>query len=137
MSSFTQFSAPLDLRYYHERVWMVLTTFQYDITWLNSGVSVTVREGFITDLGSIPKAVWNIISPMEENCAQCFVLHDYLTRHPYLTYHHDSGKTTQVKINRKRVDGILEEALNVLQTTPWKVKAIMTAVNYHRISNRL
>lgn len=132
MSSFTQFSAPLDLRYHSERVWEVLTPFQYDVSSLGSGITAHIPKGFITDLGSVPRVVWSYISPIE--CAQCFVLHDWLTENQYLVYHQDSGKLENIPVSRARVDEILLESMVVMGVDSTKRLLIYKAVSAYRIA---
>lgn len=135
MSSFTRFSSQLDLRYHSESVWEVLTPFSYDVSEVGSGITVDIPKGFLFDGGSVPKSLWSIISPWEENCGQAFCVHDKLCVEQMLTYHQDSGKIVKVNITRKRCDEILEEALNVLKVTPRKIDLIMAGVNLHRVVN--
>lgn len=132
MSIFTRFSAPLDLRYHSESVWETLTPFQYDVSSLGSGITAYVPKGFFTDLGTIPRIVWSYISPME--CAQCFVLHDWLTENQYLVFHQDSGKQENIPVSRVRVDDILLESMVVMDVPALKRVAIYKAVSAYRIA---
>ena len=137
MSSFTRFSNTLDMRYHSESVWEVLTPFSYDVSSLGSGITVDIPRGFLFDGGSVPKSLWGVISPWEENCGQAFCVHDKLCEQQTLTYHQDSGRLVTVAITRKRCDEILEEALKVLKVTPYKIDLIMAGVNAHRILNKI
>lgn len=55
-----RFLDPLDLREDGEFDWILLSDFRYED---NAGIIHTVPKGFRTDLGSIPKPLWNILPP--------------------------------------------------------------------------
>lgn len=135
MSSFTQFSAPLDLRYHSERVWEVINSFKYDVGYLGSGITASIPKGFITDLGTIPRIVWSYISPIE--CAQCFTLHDWLTENQYLEYHQDSGKVERIPVSRQRVDEVFLESMVVMDVNPVKRVLIYEAVSAYRVVKKI
>jgi hypothetical protein len=78
----SSFTAPLVLEalpfeYEGRGVFSVYIAFSYDIGWLGSGNTVTVPEGFRTDLCSVPALIRPFIciaGPM----AKPALLHDYL-----------------------------------------------------------
>jgi hypothetical protein len=55
---------------------------------LSTGVEITIPKGFVTDLATVPRIFWGIISPSGRHDLAC-VVHDYLL---------DSG------YNRKQAD---------------------------------
>lgn len=64
------------------------------------GYQVIAPAGFVTDLGSVPQALWNIVPPIGRADGG-YVIHDWL---------YQNGKTT-----RKQADDVLREALEVRQ----------------------
>ena len=62
-------------------------------------IKVTIREGFITDLGSIPNIVKGVVRGSENRYNRAYVIHDGMYRKGY---------------DRKISDDILDEALKVL-----------------------
>lgn len=53
--------------------WMTLTYIEFEI----NGVRHSIRPGFITNLGSVPKFVRHIVDPVDETTL-AYVIHDYL-----------------------------------------------------------
>lgn len=47
-----------------------------DVNWFDKFI---IKEGFITDLASIPRALWGIF-PRDGNYIECAVAHDYCYR---------------------------------------------------------
>lgn len=140
MSTFTRFSAEEQLRFnklmtamYGKNLWDTLPGFRYYIGSENSNEYVDVETGFLTDGATIPRFLWWLLPPIDEY-SQATTLHDKLCRTYTITRVVD-GVPTTVKITRKRIDEILKEAMDVLEVTPWKKKAIMFGVNLNRIVN--
>lgn len=79
-------------------LWQVLEPFDYDIG-APGGEKIEVPMGTFTDFGSVPKALWGIISPIGR-ATRGFLLHDFCY---------------QVQVyTRSKCDEILLEALGVL-----------------------
>jgi len=138
MSTFTRFSAEEQLRFnkaasafYGKNLWDTLPGFRYYIGSENSNEYVDVETGFLTDGATIPRFLWWLLPPIDEY-SQATTLHDKLCR-TYTITRVVSGIATEVKIDRKRIDEILKEAMDVLEVTPWKKKAIMLGVNVNRV----
>jgi len=53
--------------------WTNLTTIHFEI----NGVKHSIRPGFVTNLGSVPKLVRHIVDPSDESML-AFIIHDYL-----------------------------------------------------------
>jgi len=68
-------------------------------------VKVTIREGFITDLGSIPSIAKSVVRASGNRYWRAFVIHDALYRAGY--------------VSQKVADDILDEALEVLGLGWW------------------
>jgi hypothetical protein len=140
MSTFTRFSAEEQLRYsklasamYGKTMYETLPGFRYYIGSENSNEYVDVETGFLTDGATVPRALWWLLPPIDEY-SQATTLHDKLCR-TYTITRVVNGIATTVPITRKRIDEILKEAMDVLEVTPWKKKAIMIGVNLNRIVN--
>jgi len=115
MSTFTQFSAELDLRFDVQSAnWQVLTPFTYAVGSLDSGIIVVVEKGFMTDGASVPRPFWNIIPPWGQY-GQAAVVHDRMYTDLYVV--HNGVRET---ITHKRADEIFLEAMGVLGVPAWK-----------------
>lgn len=66
--------------------------------------TVTVPEGFRTDLASVPRILWNILPPMGSYSPGA-VVHDYLYQHNGVT--------------RADADAALREAMGVCAVSRW------------------
>ncbi len=113
MSTFT---TPLDIRIVGKWRFELLAPFEYHLgnypTKYNSDI-ITVPEGFITDLASIPRVFWSILSPIDEY-VKAAVLHDWL-------YHTGLYSKTRTEL-------IFKEAMQVLNTPKWKINSVYSAV---------
>lgn len=137
MSTFTRFSAEEQLKYsklasamYGKTLYETLPGFRYYIGSENSDEYVDVETGFLTDGATVPRFLWWLLPPIDEY-SQATTLHDKLCR-TYTITRVINGIPTTVPITRKRIDEILKEAMDVLEVTPWKKKAIMVGVNFNR-----
>lgn len=138
MSAFTRFSAEEQLKYsklasamYGKTLYETLPGFRYYIGSENSNEYVDVETGFLTDGATVPRALWWLLPPIDEY-SQATTLHDKLCR-TYTITRVINGIPTTVPVTRKRIDEILKEAMDVLEVTPWKKKAIMVGVNVNRV----
>jgi Protein of unknown function (DUF1353) len=92
--------------------WKVVTEFDYDIGEVG-GEKIMVPAGFMTDLGSVPQILWNLIPPIGKPL-RGYVLHDWLySAQPY---------------TRKKSDDILLEAMGVAGVNSMKRWAIYLGV---------
>lgn len=105
----SSFRSPLIVEKFNNRTWRIHRELKYDIGDLNSGDSVIVPEGFITDFASVPRPFW-LIFPPDGKYTAAAVVHDYL-------YH------TQTR-TRKESDLIFLEAMEVLEV-PWIKRKLM------------
>ena len=74
MSSFT---TPADMRFIGGYKFMLLAPFEYHIGQYPSEDVVCVPAGFVTNLASIPRALWSILPP-HGKWAKAAIVHDYL-----------------------------------------------------------
>lgn len=138
MSTFTRFDSIQQLQYdlassraYNKDLWKLVPGFRYYVGSEDSGIYVDIPTGFLTDGATIPRFLWWLLPPIGEY-SQATTLHDRLCGVYEITVV-KNGNATQIKIDRKEVDRILNEAMGVLEVTPWKRKVIMTGVNVYRI----
>lgn len=99
----SRFLEPLDVTTEDGCIWTVNEPMDYEVGSVGSGEKITVPKGQTTDFGSVPQALWWIISPIGR-ATRAFVLHDYLY--------------TVQKYSRIKSDQILLEAMGVLRV-PW------------------
>lgn len=78
--------------------WMVCTPFDYEVGEIGSGDKIEVPIGFMTDLGSVPQVLWNLIPPIGKPL-RGYVLHDWLY--------------AKQDRSRAKCDGVLLEAMGV------------------------
>jgi hypothetical protein len=95
------------------RRWKLLERFVYDVGELGGGDSIEVPAGFITDMGSVPRLIWNLIDPWGKP-AKAFIIHDWLY-------------STQER-SRLVSDAILLEGMGVLGVNRMKRLAIYSGV---------
>ena len=87
----------------------------------DSGVlkrSITVPAGFVTDLASIPGAIWNILSPVGAYDAAA-VVHDLLYRR---------GTVDESPVQRVDADRVLREGMEALGVRRWQQWTIYAGV---------
>jgi len=135
MTSFTQFSGPLDYRYDREAsnalqmdLWRVLSGFRYYIGEVGGSEWVDVARGELTDRGTVPRLLQSIV-PADGVHGQAAVVHDKLCRTLTITV-----DGLPVRITRKRADAIFLEAMEALET-PWlRRRLAYTAVAAYRMA---
>jgi hypothetical protein len=139
MSTFTRFSAVEQLQYdkpastyYGKDIWDTIPGFRYYIGVEGSDKYVDVETGFKTDGATIPRLLWWLLPPMGEYSQAC-TLHDKLCQ-TYKITQVINGVPTDVAVDRKEIDRILKESMEVLEVTRWKRMVIMTGVNLYRIA---
>lgn len=84
------------------KMWELTTPFIYHVGELGSPDQIEVPAGFRTDFGSVPQALWWLVSPIGK-ATPAYVLHDFL----YFT-----GQRS-----RLASDTVLLEALEVCNVT--------------------
>ena len=94
----------------------VVRPLTYQIWFYGSGLSVTVPDGFLTDLASVPRLLWPLVPPHSPDYAAAAVLHDYLCEW-------QGGMFTKVV-----ADAIFYEAMRVLGVPLWRAIMIYVAV---------
>lgn len=136
MSSFTQFSAEMSVRYDREASialgadhWRVTNGFRFYLDNEHSGEWVNVPPGYLTDGASVPRLFWNVIPPWGAY-GQAAVVHDIVCEYLSIT---KNGLPQAV--SRKTCDGILLQAMEALNV-PWLTRqSIYGAVSAYRIAS--
>jgi hypothetical protein len=97
----------LRVEYINGKVWELLEDFTYvDDQEGGTGDTITVFEGFLTDFASLPRLVWNVVSPTQMDVGRAGVVHDWL----YYAGEVDGGR----EITRKYADDVFKRALKEL-----------------------
>lgn len=105
------FLSPLRVERLDGSKWKVLEDFEYCVGAADSNIIIDVPAGFITDFGSVPKAVWNLIPPVGGPCDKAYVIHDMLYQYPYVQW---TEPVEAHLISRGYADSVLNEAMQVL-----------------------
>ncbi|MGH8437116.1 MAG: DUF1353 domain-containing protein [Pseudomonas sp.] len=136
MSSFTAFTAPLDVRYDAEASralgadhWRVTQPFRFYVGSEDSGEWVNVPAGYLTDGASVPQVLWSLIPPWGAY-GQAAVVHDLVCEYLSITVDGQPHAVT-----RAECDAILLEAMAVLGVPVLKRQAIYQAVSLYRVAS--
>ncbi|MBP4002535.1 DUF1353 domain-containing protein [Pseudomonas koreensis] len=136
MSSFTEFSAPLNIQFDAQAskilgkdYWRVTKAFRYYLRHEDGGEWVYVPAGYLTDGASVPRLFWSLLPPWGAY-GQAAVVHDIVCEYLSITV---NGMPRS--ITRKACDDILFEAMVVLNVPAYKRRIIELSVNaYRRLS---
>ncbi|MBN1787855.1 MAG: DUF1353 domain-containing protein [Sedimentisphaerales bacterium] len=99
------------------KTWVLRKSFSYDVGEKDSGETIKVPAGFLTDFTTIPRIFWAIL-PRWGKYGNAAVIHDYLYWMQFEKY------------SRKRADQIFLEGMLVLNTRKWIAKIIYLSVKY-------
>jgi hypothetical protein len=111
----SQFTTELNVRPLSDgKNWVLLDEFSYDVGFLDSGDTITVPAGFVTDFTSIPKLAWSIIGGPWGKYGKAAVIHDYL----FATQQRGWRKANQIFL----------EGMKVLGVSWWKRTAMYSMV---------
>ncbi len=94
--------------------WATVDPLSYEIGCKGSGLTITVPDGFETDLASIPRLLWPIFAPHDPRYAAAAVVHDYLYRWDGFT--------------KVAADAVFYEAMRVLNVPRWRALIMYFAV---------
>lgn len=111
------------LKQINTNLWEVEEPFIWFIDYQQKKWQITVQKWFETDFGSIPRIFWSLFNPTEW---VSYILHDYLYSTKWIFYDESSWKFCA--INRKQVDAILKEALQIEWCSKIKASIIYMAV---------
>lgn len=133
MSSFTKFSAPLQVQYDEDASealgadhWRVCQPFRFYLGGKDTDRWVYVPAGYLTDGASVPRVCWSLIPPWG-SYGQAAVVHDIVCEYLSITV---DGQP--VKVTREQCDEILLEAMVVLGVPAFQRQAIYQAVSAYR-----
>jgi hypothetical protein len=89
---------------------------------------IVVPPGFVTDLASVPRAVWSFYPP-DGPWAKAAIIHDFLyTTKGTGTWHAHVGITRAEPYSRKEADDILKEAMADRKVGKWEQSVIWSSV---------
>ena len=136
MSSFTEFSAPLNTQFDAQAskvlgkdYWRVTQGFRYYLRHEDGEEWVYVPAGYLTDGASVPRLFWSLLPPWGAY-GQAAVVHDIVCEYLSITV---NGMPRT--ITRKACDDILFEAMAMLGVPAYKRRIIELGVNaYRRLS---
>ena len=103
----SQFTDPLIVELVGKNIWKIDIPFEYHVGIYPSNEIIKVPKGFITNFASVPRALWWLVSPID-NHAKAAVVHDFCY---YSKYQND----------RKKSDDIFAEALEALGVNKLKI----------------
>lgn len=122
------FLTSLDVRRLDKCYWQVLAPFEYRVGAADSNVIVDIPAGFVTDFGSVPRLLWQIIQPVGGPADKAYCVHDALYQAPYVEIDHGNGLPELKLIDRAYADNVLNEAMGVLGVDRLSRWAIYTGV---------
>ena len=92
------------------RNWQLVEPLHWELDEVGSGRWLTVPEGTITDLASVPRFLWWVLAPSGQPQVLAAVLHDYLYRCPDAR---PDGYET-----KRQADKLFRDAMKAIGT-PW------------------
>ncbi len=117
MSSFT---TPVDLRMLDDYKWQLLSDVVYHVGASDSNNIITAPKGSVTDLASVPRALWSIFPP-HGKYAKAAIIHDYLYTNAIGT--------------KAYADQVFLEAMKVLKVPKWRRTLMYLAVKWRGKGN--
>lgn len=109
----SKFTTPADLRMLEDYKWQLLAEFEYHIGEYPSDTVIRIPSGTVTDLASVPRALWSIFPP-HGRYAKAAIVHDYLYANAIGT--------------KAGADRVFYEAMAVLGVPIWRRKLMYLAV---------
>jgi len=108
-------------------LFQLLTPLFYRSKLLGGVIEVpSAPNPFITDLGSIPRALWSFLSPDDYDISYPSVVHDYLyDKYGDLS---DQPNLAVKKVDRETADKVLREAMASVGAPRWKQFVVYEAV---------
>ena len=108
-------------------LWAVQRPLEYR-TGEGDGERIVVPAGFVTDLASVPRAVWSFYPP-DGPWAKAAIIHDFL----YFTkgtgvWHKHQGISREKPYSRREADDILREAMADRKVGAWEQTVIWSSV---------
>lgn len=100
------------------RTWVVMRDFGYEREPYGSGNVIDVAIGFQTDFASVPRLLWWVFPPWG-TYGNAAVIHDWL---------YWKQEINGLPIEHQDADRIFEEAMGVLNVTPWRRWCLVHAV---------
>lgn len=88
------------------RNWRLLSDLTYCVDTSSGGDVITVPKGFVTDLASVPRPIWNLWPPFGK-WDRASVLHDYGYRHEGVYV------GSKFVYSKSQVDGFFRDAMKL------------------------
>jgi hypothetical protein len=101
----------------------LITPFRYESTLL--GGIIEIPTDFLTDLGSIPRAVWWWLSPDDYEISYPSVVHDYIYKQKGDV---SSQPLPQKRVDRETADRVLREAMAAVGASAFRQSVVYNAV---------
>jgi len=101
----------------------LITPLQYRSTLL--GGIIEIPKDFLTDLGSIPRAVWWWLSPDDYDISYPSVVHDYIYKQ---NGDLSSQQLPQKQVDRETADRVLREAMAAVGASNFRQGIVYNAV---------
>jgi hypothetical protein len=101
----------------------LITPLQYQSTLL--GGIIEVPKDFLTDLGSIPRAVWWWLSPDDYDISYPSVVHDYIYKQKGDL---SAQQLPQKRVDRETADSVLREAMAAVGASNFRQGVVYNAV---------
>lgn len=111
-----KFTSDLVVKSYDETRWQLTRDFQFYFDEGDKRLTIIVKEGFITDFASVPRALWSIFPPTGKY-TKAAVLHDFL--------YYDASN---LNLTRKQCDRMFLKGMEVLGVRKWVRNIIYRAV---------
>ncbi len=101
----------------------LITPLQYRSTLL--GGIIDVPKDFLTDLGSIPRAIWWWLSPDDYDISYPSVVHDYIYKQKGDL---SAQQLPQKRVDRETADRVLREAMAAVGASNFRQGIVYNAV---------
>jgi len=101
----------------------LITSLQYQSTLL--GGIIEIPKDFLTDLGSIPRAVWWWLSPDDYDISYPSVVHDYIYKQKGDL---SAQQLPQKRVDREMADRVLREAMAAVGASGFRQTVVYNTV---------
>lgn len=102
----------------------LITSLQYQSTLLLGGI-IEIPKDFLTDLGSIPRAVWWWLSPDDYDISYPSVVHDYIYKQKGDL---STQQLPQKRVDREMADRVLREAMAAVGASGFRQTVVYNTV---------
>ena len=135
-----KFNNKISAEFHPPKKWILKRALSYQNDYINEehlkavGVSITTltkitcKKGFVTDLASVPRAIWAFISPWD--IARAAIIHDLLYKRIRQWRHEGGTDKTTIKNAKIAADNVFLMAMKDAEPSvpQWKIYAAHRAV---------